>query len=355
MGVALHYVPSEPQLHIFFGRVTIRANTINHYKLYGGRIVELRHLRYFIAVAEEGSFIQAADRLHISQPPLSTQIKDLESELGLRLFERSPRGVMLTSGGSAFYAEARAVLARLEHACIAAQRADRGEQGTLEVGFISIADYNILPTALKHFRSNHPGVDVQLHELTTDAQMRELSSDRLDVGIALGPVNDDEASFVPLLRERLILAAPTDHPFARAGKAVSLRSMSSEQFVMVPRPLAPGLYDLTISFCRSLGFVPQINQHAKQMQTVISLVSSEFGFALVPESLQHLQRTGVRYLPLKESSPLVETGAIYRKRCQNPAVPKFVEALQAAAAAHQPASFGAEGRRIKRTASKEPR
>lgn len=317
--------------------------------------MELRHLRYFIAVAEEGSFIQAADRLHISQPPLSTQIKDLESALGVRLFDRSPRGVALTTAGTAFYTEARAVLARLEHACIAAQRADRGDQGTLEVGFISIADYNILPTALKRFRSSHPGVDVQLHELTTDAQMRELSNDRLDVGIALGPVDEDDTCFVPLLRERLILAAPSDHPLARVGKPVSLRSMNAEQFVMVPRPLAPGLHDLTISFCRSLGFVPQIHQYAKQMQTVISLVSSEFGFALVPESLQHLQRTGVRYLPLKEASPLVETGALYRKRCQNPAVPKFVEALQEASAAHGSAGVSAKGGRKRPTTSKASR
>lgn len=273
----------------------------------------------------------------------------------MRLFERSPRGVTLTSAGAAFYEEARVVLARLDHACIAAQRADRGEEGTLEVGFISIADYNILPTALKHFRASHPGVAVRLHELTTDAQMRELSTDRLDVGIALGPVDEDGTSFVPLLQERLILAAPVDHPLARAGKSVSLRSMNSEQFVMVPRPLAPGLHDLTISFCRSLGFVPRINQYAKQMQTVISLVSSEFGFALVPESLQHLQRTGVRYLPFKESSPLVETGAIYRKRCPNPAVPRFVEALLAASASHHGAKASAQGHRPRRTIAKKPR
>jgi DNA-binding transcriptional LysR family regulator len=293
--------------------------------------VNLRHLRYFIAVAEEGSFVQAAERLHISQPPLSTQIKDLEAELEVRLFDRSTRGVLLTPAGNVFYAEACAVLARLEHARIAAQRADRGEQGTLEVGFISIADYNVLPAALKLFRTSHPGVEVQLHELTTDAQMRELAVARLDVGIALGPVHDADTHFVPLLKERLILVAPSDHPLALSGKSVSLAQMRSERFVMVPRALAPGLHDLTIAYCQAAGFVPKIHQYAKQMQTIISLVSSEFGFALVPESLQHLQRTGVRYLSLRPASPYVETGAIYRRRCANPAVPMFVEALQAVA------------------------
>jgi DNA-binding transcriptional LysR family regulator len=297
--------------------------------------VELRHLRYFIAVADEGTFLRAAQRLHISQPPLSTQIKDLEAELEVRLFDRSPKGIVLTAAGKAFYPEAKAVLARVQHARVAAQQADRGEHGTLDVGFISIADYNILPTALKYFRSAYPGVEVQLHELTTDAQMKELRHERLDLGIALGPVDEDEVSFVPLLKERLILAAPADHPRAIAGKPVLLSSMNSERFVMVPRVLAPGLHDLTIAFCRSAGFVPQIDQYAKQMQTVISLVASDFGFALVPESLQHLQRTGVRYLPLREPSPLIETGAILRARHQNPAIPIFVEALQVAASAHR--------------------
>jgi DNA-binding transcriptional LysR family regulator len=242
---------------------------------------------------------------------------------------------VLTAAGKAFYPEAKAVLARVQHARVAAQQADRGEHGTLDVGFISIADYNILPTALKYFRSAYPGVEVQLHELTTDAQMKELRHERLDLGIALGPVDEDEVSFVPLLKERLILAAPADHPRAIAGKPVLLSSMNSERFVMVPRVLAPGLHDLTIAFCRSAGFVPQIDQYAKQMQTVISLVASDFGFALVPESLQHLQRTGVRYLPLREPSPLIETGAILRARHQNPAIPIFVEALQVAASAHR--------------------
>jgi DNA-binding transcriptional LysR family regulator len=290
--------------------------------------VELRHLRYFIALAEEGSFVRASERLHISQPPLSTQIKDLESELEVRLFERTNRGVVLTPAGNAFYAEARAVLARLQQACIAAQRANRGEQGSLEVGFISIADYNVLPAALKFFRAHHPGVAVQLHELTTDAQMHDLAMERLDVGIALGPIHDAETRYVPLLKERLVLAAPSDHPLVLKRKSISVLQLSSERFLMVPRALAPGLHDLTIAYCQSAGFVPRIHQYARQMQTIISLVSSDFGFALVPESLQHLQRTGVRYLRLRPASPYVETGAIYRTHCVNPGVPWFVEALQ---------------------------
>ena len=157
--------------------------------------MELRQLRYFVAIAEEGNFSRAAERLHVSQPPLSTQIKSLEDELGVRLLERSNRGVSLTAAGSVFYEETRAVLARLEHARGKALRADRGDIGMLAVGFVSIADYGILPPALKHFRASFPLVEVQLHELTTDAQIRELRATRLDLGIGLAPVDEPDLEF----------------------------------------------------------------------------------------------------------------------------------------------------------------
>ena len=255
----------------------------------------------------------------------------MEDELGVLLFERSSKGVVLTAAGAAFYPEARAVLARLELARLTAQRAGTGEQGSLDVGFISIADYNVLPAALQNLRETSPGVAVQLHELTTDAQLRELSLDRLDLGIALGPVNDPTVSFLPLLKERLVLVVPERHPAGRSSRSVNLRGLSTSQFVMVPRGLAPGLHDLTLAFCQSVGFVPNVTQYAKQMQTVISLVSADFGVALVPESLQHLRRTGVRYVRLREPSPLVETGVVTKHSSTNPAVPRFLGALRAAA------------------------
>jgi len=152
--------------------------------------VELRQLRYFQAVAEERSFSRAAARLHISQPPLSVHVKMLEEELGVQLLERTNRGVSLTQAGEAFYEEVREILRRLDEAKSKAQQADRGDIGTLSVGFVSIAGYGILPPAIKRFRERYPKVDVQLHELTTDAQIRELRAGRLDLGIGLGPVNE---------------------------------------------------------------------------------------------------------------------------------------------------------------------
>jgi DNA-binding transcriptional LysR family regulator len=290
--------------------------------------VELRQLRYFIAVAEEGSFSRAAGRLHVSQPPLSTQIKSLENELGVRLLERSNRGASQTPAGLVFFEETRAALARLEHAKKETQRANRSDIGLLSIGFVSIADYGILPPALKGFRSSYPLVEVQLHELTTDAQIRELRAARLDLGIGLGPVDEPDLEFERVLREELVLAAPSGHPAAKGDGAVDLRTLSKENFIVPPREIAPGLYDLIISHCRSFGFAPRITQHARQMQTVISLVSCGMGFALVPSSLRNLKRTGVRYRQLRGKPAFIELGILRLRNSDTPLRERFVEALR---------------------------
>lgn len=290
--------------------------------------MELRQLRYFIAVAEEGSFSRAAGRLHVSQPPLSTQIKGLEDELGVLLLERSNRGVSLTPAGLVFFEETRTVLARLEHAKKETLRANRSDVGLLSIGFVSIADYGILPPALKNFRSSYPLVEVQLHELTTDAQIRELRAARLDLGIGLGPVDEPDLEFERVLREELVLAAPSGHPAAKGEGALDLRALSKENFIVPPREIAPGLYDLIISHCRSFGFAPRITQHARQMQTVISLVSCGMGFALVPSSLRNLRRTGVRYRQLRGKAASIELGILRLRNSDTPLRERFVEALR---------------------------
>ena len=295
--------------------------------------MELRQLRYFIAIAEEGNFSRAAERLHVSQPPLSTQIKSLESELGVKLFERTNRGVSLTAAGSVFFEETRMVLARLDHAKSKAVRADRGDVGMLSVGFVSIADYGILPPALKQFRARFPLVEVQLHELTTDAQIRELRAARLDLGIALAPVDEPDLEFERLLREDLVLAAPARHPATKGAGAVDLRTLAKEDFIVPPRGVGPGLYDLIISHCRSSGFTPRITQHARQMQTVISLVSSGMGVALVPSSVRNLRRTGVQYQRLRGKAALIELGILRLRTSDSPQREHFAGALRSAARA----------------------
>ena len=293
--------------------------------------MELRQLRYFIAIAEQGSFSRAAERLHISQPPLSTQIKALEDEIGARLLERSNRGVALTAAGTAFFEDIRSVLAQLENAVERVRQSERGEAGTLSIGFVSIADFGILPPTLKSFRARYPQVDVQLHELTTDAQIRELRAAELDLGIGLAPVDEPGLTFTSLQHEPLMLAAPTTHPILRGEGAVDLRALAKEPFIVPPRNIGPGLYDLTLSLCQTAGFAPRITQHARQMQTVIGLVSCGMGVALVPASLRHLRRAGVQYRPLLGKPATIELGVLQPAHTPNPLRDNFVQALKDAA------------------------
>lgn len=293
--------------------------------------MELRQLRYFMAVAEAGNFSRAAATLHMSQPPLSVQVKALEDELGVRLLERSNHGATLTPAGAAFLEEARAALARLESARRRAQLAGKGDIGMLSVGFVSIADYGVLPPALKSFRAAFPQVEVQLHELTTDAQIRELRANRLDMGIALAPVDDPELDFRRLHDEELVLALPSGYRAGRAQDAIDLRLLAAESFIVPPRDIAPGLHDVIIAQCRAAGFTPRITQHARQMQTVISLVSSGMGFALVPSSVRNLNRAGVQYRRLRGKSASVELGIITRKRDGGLLNERFAQALAEAA------------------------
>jgi DNA-binding transcriptional LysR family regulator len=292
--------------------------------------VELRQLRYFIAVAEAGNFSRAATRLHVSQPPLSTQIKSLEDELGVRLFERNNRGARLTVAGAAFLEEARVVLARLEHAKKKALSADRGDTGLLSIGFVSIADYGVLPPALKTFRASFPLVEVQLHELTTDAQIRELRAGRLDIGIGLAPVVEPDLRFERLLREELVLAAPSGHPSLKNHR-VDLGTLALESFIVPPRDIAPGLYDLVISQCSSCGFAPRITQHARQMQTVVGLVANGMGVALVPPSVRNLGRRGVQYRRLRGKAPSIEVGILRLRDTDSALAGRFVAALKGVA------------------------
>ena len=290
-------------------------------------------MRYFVAIVEEGGFSRAAERLHVSQPPLSIQIRNLESELGVQLLERSNRGVLLTAAGTVFYEEAQAMLARMERARARTQQTDRGDIGMLSVGFVSIADYSILPPALKSFRAGFPMVEVQLHELTTDAQIRELRASRLDLGLALAPVDEPDLAFKGIMREELVLAAPSTHPAAKGDGPLDLRTLSRASFIVPPREIASGLYDLTIRRCHASGFAPQITQHARQMQTVIGLVSSGMGVALVPSSVRNLQRTGVRYRPLRGKPAQIELGIVRLRNASSPQAENFIAALDHAARA----------------------
>ena len=287
--------------------------------------MELRHLRYFVTVAEELHFGRAAKKLHISQPPLSMQIRAPEAELGVMLFNRTQRSVALTQSGNALLGEARHILARVDQAVLMTRRVSRGEIGELAIGFISVADYNVLPVVLREFRRAFPLVNLTLRESTTDAQIRDLLAGRIDVGFVLPPINEPSLESLPILREPLIAALPDKHPLARKAGKLVLEKLKDAPFILFPRPYAPGLYDDVVSCCKAAGFSPRVEQEAIQMQTIVSLVSAELGVALIPASLTNLRRTGVTYKELKAGSPLTEVHLAWRRGDDLPALLVFVD------------------------------
>src|SRR5271165_2443353 len=217
--------------------------------------MELRHLKYFIAVAEELHFTRAADRLHIAQPPLSQQIKQLEEELGAKLFERSKRQVKLTIAGKAALEEARRTIAQAKRVAIAARRAERGEVGELSVGFSSSAPYTMLPAIIRNFRTRFAHVKLTLHERSTEDQIALLRAGAIDAGFVRAPSAEEAVglAITPILREPLVAALPQGHR-SRKQKQVAIGALKGEQFVLPPRHAAPVLYDQIVGLCRRRRF-----------------------------------------------------------------------------------------------------
>jgi len=280
--------------------------------------LDLRQLRYFVTVAEELHFGRAAQRLSMTQPPLSQQIQALEEELGVPLFVRTRRSVALTPAGAQWLPEVRRVLADAAALPGLAQRLARGELGSLSLAFVSTADYGILPDLLRRFRARHPAVQLQLREATSDVQLEALLEGTIDAGLVIRPqlpAMPHGLAYLPLVSEPLVLAVPDGwRPpggLAQDGK-VSLRDAASEPLIIFPRRSAPAFYDIITGYYAREGLVPAIAQEAIQMQTIVSLVSAGMGVALVPASLCNLRRTGVSYLALRESGPQIETGLAWR-------------------------------------------
>jgi DNA-binding transcriptional LysR family regulator len=290
--------------------------------------MELRHLRYFVAVAEELHFGRAAERLHMAQPPLSQQIRQLETEIGFDLFRRTKRSVQLTEAGQLFLDRVRVIFAQVDQAIEIGRQASRGDLGQMVVGFVGSAAYNVLPPILQSMRTQVPGVVLELRELTTVQQLQWVAEGNIDVGFVRPPVDLPGIKSEVIFQELLMVALPECHPLCQ-GKTVAVRSLMNEPFIQFPRVLAPGLYDPIISLCQQAGFSPNVVQEAIQMQTIVSLVAAEMGVAIVPASLQNLQRKGVVYKPLAEVTPLVAIALVWRK-FPSPAVQRFVEVARMA-------------------------
>jgi DNA-binding transcriptional LysR family regulator len=287
-------------------------------------IPDIRQLRHFIAIAEHLHFGRAATALHISQPPLSRSIQDLEAKLGAKLLERSRRKVELTEAGAWYLEEARQVVARLEHASRAVAERAAGGAGTLRIGFVTIADYSVLPGLLSRYKSANPGASFALRELVTEAQLEALAAGDLDLGFVLPPLPGREFDSIVANREPLVVALPARHALARERGPLAVRALAHESFVMVPASLARGMSDVVLGLCARAGFVPRVAQEAVQMQTVVSLVSSGLGVAIVPASLLNLRRKGVVYRPVRDAHPKIELRLAWRRNARTTALKQFV-------------------------------
>ena len=276
--------------------------------------MELRHLRYFIAVAEELSFTRAAARLYIAQPALSQQIQQLEQEMNVRLFNRTKRKVELTGPGEAFLHEARETLAKAADAVDAARRAARGETGKLAVGFIGSAAFGALPQILRAFHEAYPDIAVRLHQMTTIGQLEGLLNGAIDIGFVCMPIDrryDKRLNCEPVWRDELLLACADNHWAARLT-VVALPDLKNESFVMWPRHQSPGFYDHLMSYFRNAGFTPRVIQEIVQQPTIVSMVAAGIGVSVVLGSMQSLRRLGVIFRPLK-GSPYVDVGMVWRR------------------------------------------
>jgi DNA-binding transcriptional LysR family regulator len=289
---------------------------------------ELRQLKQFIAVAEELHFGRAAQRLNMTQPPLSQSVQNLEATLGVALFVRTTRQIALTEAGQALLPEARRILAQAENLAPMLQEVVAGTAGTLRLAFISIADYSILPRTLKAYREAFPGIRIELHEATTDRQLSMLQEGEIDAGLLIPPVPahlQSMISYQTVRTEPLILAAPDSMTLPAGG--VSLQDIAGAPLILFPRKIAAALHDTILSFYREHGLTPVIAQEAIQMQTIIGLVAAGMGVALVPQAVANLQRPGVVYHRLRIAAPLVETGVAWRKDMPAPALQHFLPFL----------------------------
>ncbi len=292
--------------------------------------IELRQLRHFIAVAEELHFGRAARRLHMTQPPLSQSIQALEAQLGAPLFARTRRSVALSPAGEALLPEALRILQQVGELPALAQKTAAGALGQLSIGFISIADYSVLPPVLREFRRACPDVAIRLQEATTDVQLDLLAGAALDVGFLIPPLPDKlrgELDYHPVLSESLLLALPEGSVDGRQ-KSVALAQVAHLPLIIFPRRIAPRFHDLILGCFERAGIAPRVGQEAIQMQTIVSLVSAGMGIALVPQSVSNLKRPGVEYRELQDPSPTVEVGLAWRRDNASPVLAAFLEQMR---------------------------
>lgn len=293
-------------------------------------MIELRHLRYFVAVAEEGHVTRAARRLGIQQPPLSQQIRALERKVGADLFHRLPRGVELTDAGRVLLEHARAVLHDMEAALQAVRRTARGEQGSLAIGFSSSAAFHpLVASTVRSLRESSPGVSLSLEEGSTVKLLEALRSERLDAAFVRSPPHQaaEELTIELIVEEAMLVALPHSARTWRDGRRrVELVELAEETFILYRRRSGQGIYDRIIAACQSAGFSPRIGQEAPRLVSTLSLVSAGLGISLIPASMARLTTSGVVYRRLAPRPHLtVPLYLAYRRQSPSGTLRRFLD------------------------------
>jgi len=298
--------------------------------------MELRHLRYFIVVAEEGHITRAAGRLNMQQPPLSQQIKAIERELGVQLFHRRPRGVELTATGRAFFEDARAILSQVDRAFETARRTARGELGRICVGVTPTSPFHpFVPRVIRAFREAYPLVSVTMEEQHSDELLEYLRNERIDAAfIRTLPADSEDVVISPLLDEELVVVLPEGHTLARGktATALSLKALAGETFIIQGGQYGLSLYADTIAACHAAGFNPRVGQEAPRLASTLSLVAVGLGISIVPASLQSMHMAGLAYRRLKGPNRLrAPLMLASRRRDPSTAVRNYVDLVKRSA------------------------
>jgi DNA-binding transcriptional LysR family regulator len=286
------------------------------------REIELRHLRYFVAVAETLHFGKAAQKLGMAQPPLSQQIKDLERNLGHALFDRTTRGVRLTRVGEFFLERARNTLAKVGEDVDTARRLGSGQEGVLTIGFSGSTMFTALPKVIRLYRSLHPSVELRLQELVTAEQLRSLLDGSLDLGFLRDGEAREGLAMETILREPFVAVLPARHKL-RAKAAISPRELKDEAFVLFARKMGNLAYDRTVACCEAEGFRPNFVQDAPQWPTVLRLVAAGLGVSLAPACVARLTTPGVIFKRVRSAHwTTVDIGT--KAKPGNPATEAFL-------------------------------
>lgn len=286
--------------------------------------MKFRVLRYFVVLAEELHFGRAAQRLAITQPPLSTAIKSLEEELGVLLFQRTKTSVALTPAGTVFLAEARKLLEGADRARVIVKSVDQGMTGRLDIGFNGTLLFRDILRVVERFRNECPGIEVVLREMQSADQFEWLQHGRLDAGFCHGASTVPKLRSVPLKEDRLVLCVPATHPKAGYG-IISLSELADEPFLMFEREINPVNHDTLISMFSRAGIYPKIVHYTRNWMTTMAMVSEGWGMAIVPTTLGRMQMKGVRLIPLSGHSEVAHGMLAWNPALITPALEKFLE------------------------------